>query len=152
MQGEGTMGEKVVVVDASLIAASLIPEQGSEKVIVLLQEWEANEVKLLAPSIFYDEVINVLYKKVIAGFFQAEDGERLISDLCGLGIKVYCEQSEKSLQEMFRMAGIYKHNSVYDFAYVQLAKEQNAEFWTLDKDLYTRAKKEITGAHILRTH
>lgn len=118
------------VVDASVAAQWLLPEETTPEALAVLQSVET----LLAPSLIYAEVANVLWKRIQRGEMSLADGEHAFALLKDLPLQ--------TLSPFYLLSGAWRvaieHSiTVYDALYVALAQERDAPLITADRRLYS---------------
>ena len=128
-----------VVVDANLVAATVLPLPYSDLAMKRITAWKRDSVELLAPLLLEYEVIAVLRKAVVIGL--------LTNDLAGeamrkiLDLDIQCVPPTLALHERaLHWAERLGHTKTYDAHYVALAEQWQAELWTADRRL-------VNGAH-----
>lgn len=127
---------KNVVVDASVALSWLLPGEETKHTLSLRDYAAANsEVSLYVPPIFWDEIANVLWVAV--------KRERITQPQAIDGIKALQE-----FQFHIRMTdpvdniaiSFTQDISVYDAAYLNVARHHKAVLWTIDERLVQAAK------------
>jgi predicted nucleic acid-binding protein len=120
----------MLVIDASALAALLMPESGSEEVEKAVKEAEGVSTLDLAAY----EVGNAVWWRVRRGELSMEEGNVVISTLLLL-LEIFEVFSYREVAaDAFKLA-VDASITVYDAAYVVLAKRLDARLLTLDKEL-----------------
>lgn len=122
-----------VCVDASLAIKLVVRESFSDRALDLWQNWIESGVEPIAPPIFPFEVSSVIRNKYVRNELTAEEAERAFNLFTRLNLIVLT--SETLLKETWDMAKELGLPTLYDTAYLALAKLCNCEFWTADEVL-----------------
>jgi len=122
-----------VCVDASLAIKLVVRESFSDRALDLWQNWIESGVEPIAPPIFPFEVSSVVRNKYVRNELTAEEAERAFNLFTRLNLIVLT--SETLLKEAWDMAKELGLPTLYDAAYLALAKLCNCEFWTADEVL-----------------
>jgi predicted nucleic acid-binding protein len=126
---------KSFVVDASVAAKWMLPAKGEllrPEAFRLLDSYEAAEVSLLVPDIFWPECGNILWKAVRQLRLPRSDAE--LGLLLLLRRKIPTVSSTEILPEAVSIAFNFGR-SVYDSLYVALAVHAKKELITADERL-----------------
>lgn len=129
------------VVDASVAAKWLLPEEHTEQAELLL----ANGALLFAPDLLYAEVANVLWRRVLRGEVAeetADDGLALL-----LQIEIATTPAQAIVTQAFAIACRFER-TVYDATYLALALEEDAVLVTSDKRLCNALRGTALKSHI----
>lgn len=119
-----------VCVDASLAIKLVIRESLSEQALALWQNWIENDVECIAPPLFPFEVSSVIRNKYVRKQLTAEEAERAFNTFTKLNFIIITP--EALLKEAWDMAKELGLPTLYDSAYLALAKLYTCEFWTAD--------------------
>jgi len=122
-----------VCIDASLAIKLVVRESFSDRALDLWQNWIESGVEPIAPPIFPFEVSSVIRNKYVRNELTAEEAERAFNLFTRLNLIVLT--SETLLKETWDMAKELGLPTLYDTAYLALAKLCNCEFWTADEVL-----------------
>ncbi|HDN79197.1 MAG: hypothetical protein DRI61_06260 [Chloroflexi bacterium] len=122
-----------VVVDASVaLKWGLDDEEHVAQAVALRDDWVLyKKHRLVAPSLFYYEVINGLRTAVLRGRITQELGAEILRNILGIGVLLVDPEAER----IYRLAcnhGI----AAYDAAYLALAEALDCLLWTGDKSFY----------------
>jgi predicted nucleic acid-binding protein len=127
---------KCVVIDANALIALIAREPESETVTTHITGWVSEGVELHVPELARYEVVNALARKVSHGEVQADDLPAVWAELDALPI-IYHPLIDGV--ETISLAISLERRSAFDAAYVALARELDAELWTLDGPLARNA-------------
>jgi predicted nucleic acid-binding protein len=120
----------MLVIDASALAALLMPEDGGEEVEKAVKE--AERVSTLDLAAY--EVSNAVWRRVRRGELSMEEGNVVVTTLLSLLETFEVFSYRKVAADAFRLA-VDAGVTVYDAAYVVLAKRLDARLLTLDGEL-----------------
>jgi predicted nucleic acid-binding protein len=123
------------VLDASVAAKWMLPAKGEPlcaEAFRLLDAYEAAEVSLTVPDIFWPECGNIIRKAVRQGRVPRTEGEAAIQLLLSRSIATI--SSSELLSEALAIAFNFSR-SVYDSLYVSLAAHSKNELITADEKL-----------------
>ncbi len=118
----------MIVLDCNAVIAMMAHTEEGEALKSLIQ---TNE-RILAPSVYCEEVVHVIEKRVNGGFLAQEEaitfGQACLSfvDEFYDGLDLWQEALDASVQ--------YQHSS-YDMFYLVLARRKAATLFTLDRSL-----------------
>jgi predicted nucleic acid-binding protein len=122
------------VLDASVILKWFVEEDGSEKAVRILDDHVQGRAPIVVPDLLLYEMGNAL--KCSGGFAEQEVGEA-VDALWGLDLFIAAPQPEviRSAVSISFSFGL----SLYDAAYIALAKEMGMALVTADKKLFEKA-------------
>jgi predicted nucleic acid-binding protein len=122
-----------VVVDASVaLKWAFNDEEHVAQAVALRDDWVyKGKHRLVAPSLFYYEVINGLRTAVLRGRIAMGTGVELLKHLLAVGVRLVDPEAEHIYQLAcgFRIAA-------YDAAYLALAEVLDCLLWTGDRRFY----------------
>lgn len=131
-----------LVVDASVAAKWFIPEEGTDKSLVVRDRYIEGDLDLVAPDLLVYEVANALrYRADLEDSKLKEDLEALF--LLDLELVPPSQELVTRSVAAARRLDI----SVYDALYLALAETLSANLLTADQELYAKARK--AGALLL---
>jgi len=122
-----------VCVDASLAVKLVVRESFSDQALALWQNWIENDVECIAPPFFPFEVSSVIRNKYIRKQLTGEEAERAFDTFTKLNFIIL--MPEALLKEAWDMTKELGLPTLYDTAYLALARLCNCEFWTADEVL-----------------
>jgi predicted nucleic acid-binding protein len=135
------------VVDASVAAKWLVPENESDKAEDLLRRWQKRSFDLSAPQMILAEVANVLWKRSARGLLAANKAASLYSDFTRL--KIPLEPNGNLVAAALELA-LHHRTSVYDGLYLALALDLGWDFVTADEKLYRAFAVSFPQVSLLR--
>ncbi|MEZ0248129.1 MAG: type II toxin-antitoxin system VapC family toxin, partial [Thermoproteus sp.] len=124
-----------VVVDASVVVKWAIPEPHHVEAKALRDDHLRGEISAAAPPCLWLEVASALRKYAVRGLMRAEKAVEAMRLLRETGIEVIEPDLPRVLEESFKL-GV----TVYDAAYLVLAEELDAPFYTADEKLLRHHK------------
>ena len=126
-----------ICVDASLAAATLLPEPASAAAVIAWRRWTQAGRLLLVPPHFAAEVLTAIRRATLRGRI-TDDEESVALDLFLTGTRRNVRIRSGSPQVWRRaceMSRELRRANVYDTLYLALAERAGAEFWTADDNL-----------------
>jgi predicted nucleic acid-binding protein len=126
--------DKILVIDASVAVKWFNPEKGSDKAILIRKSYVAGDIEIEAPSLLVYEVMNALRYNPSFGI---DEVKTCLDALHGIQITLYDfsgDYAEQSLELAYRI-GI----TLYDAAYVALARLRGGVLYTADMELVAKA-------------
>ena len=131
------------VLDASVVAKWYKEESGSDAALKLKDEFVSGNIDIIVPDLIVYELANCIR---FSPGSDEKDIIDIIENFTDLGIDIVVP-SLHLLESASKLS--FKNNvTVYDAAYLALAKAVGAEFITADKKFYERIKEE-RGARLL---
>ena len=124
------------VIDASIVAALAFGEEGGRRVASAMGELES--AAAFAPSIFFFEVRNILVVNERRGRITWEQSASFLRLLARLPIRLAPTPENEDVVTLARARNL----TVYDAAYLELAKREGMPLATLDHDLEQAAIAE----------
>jgi predicted nucleic acid-binding protein len=125
-----------LVIDASILAAWFLDEKSDPRVEIAFET--VARVETLAPSLFYYGIRNALLVSERRNRITEEMSAAFLRDIGLLPIRFEPAGDHASLMALARMRKL----TVYDAAYLQLAKREALPLATLDRDLEKAAVAE----------
>jgi len=111
----------------------LVQEPYSAQVASLWQSWTENGIERIAPAFFPFEVASAIRRKCVRKQLTEEEAKEAFNIFTRLGFTVLTP--EALLKDAWDMTGELGLPTLYDTAYLVLAKLCNCEFWTADEAL-----------------
>lgn len=128
-----------VVVDANLIAGQSIDFPWSHAARSRFRAWLASGTVVVAPVLWQYEVTSTLRKLSGRGGLTAERASAILDGLYSLGVRSVgpTPELQQAALEWATRLGVL---ATYDAAYLALADELAAPFWTADRRLFNGAR------------
>lgn len=133
-----------VCVDASVAVKLLVEEPYSDRVACLWRGWVEEDVELIVPSFFAFEVTSTIRRKCVRKQLAEDDAEDAFDTFTGLDFAVL--EPKALLREAWGMARGLGLPTLYDAAYLALAKLCGCEFWTADEVLLKSLQGKLPWA------
>jgi predicted nucleic acid-binding protein len=83
------MSDSLICVDANFIVRLVNSQSANSAFIILWEEWKTNQIKTVAPTLFYYEVNNALYRMSKAGQMTIEQAKEALRDALSFNIILY---------------------------------------------------------------
>ena len=128
----------LIVVDASTVAAWVLPSQSSRSANALLQE--VRQHRLIAPHIFPIEVRSLLLSAERRGRWNRDRTESALNQLEALDIQIMHMDAPNELSQVVetaRMSGL----TIYDAFYLRLAETDGATLASRDKAMLSASAR-----------
>ena len=122
------------MLDSGIFIASVYPETLTSQAKALLQQLQAAQVTLHAPTLLHYELIAVSRKAVYQRRVTAEEG--LIARDQLLSYPVTLHFDDALLKRGYELAEEFNRPTAYDAQYLALAEQMVCEFWTADERLF----------------
>jgi predicted nucleic acid-binding protein len=123
----------LVCVDASLVAAWLLPEELSGKAIRLREELLSKGESFIAPGLLISEVTSTLRLAVYSGRVPREFGEEAFEAFKLFPVDVH--DVRPLMDAAWEWARTLNTPRLYDMYYLALAEREACDLWTLDRRL-----------------
>jgi predicted nucleic acid-binding protein len=123
-----------VVLDSSLLIASVFPETLTSLAKKLLKRWQVDKTALYAPALLHYELVAVSRKAVYQGRVTPEEGLLACDALLSYPVTLYFDAA--LLKRAYELASIYQRPTAYDSQYLALAERLACAFWTADQRLF----------------
>jgi predicted nucleic acid-binding protein len=120
-----------VVVDASVVAKWLVPEEGTDAAVRLLDS------ELIVPDLMFAEVANLLWKKCQRGEMDPPTAQIAMSWLVRFPLAIH---ASAPLAEVALTTSRELAHPAYDCFYLVLARQSEAPLVTADRRLYARCQ------------
>lgn len=127
-----------ICVDASLVVKWLADEEGSDIARGLNNAWRKKGTQLIAPGLLDYEVGTALRRKVRGGLFQTEDLFPIFDLYKRSEILLF--HLPDLLVQAVPLAISLDQPTIYDIAYLLIAKQQKTDFVTADEKFCRKAQ------------
>lgn len=139
------MTDKLICADANFIVRLVSSQVPNSTFIILWEEWKVDQITVVAPTLFYYEVTNALYRMSKAGQMTIEQAKEALTDALSFNITLYGHRQLPNLhQTAFDLVNQFNLPASYDAHYLALAQHLNCDFYTGDKRLYNTVKNQIS--------
>jgi predicted nucleic acid-binding protein len=131
-----------VCIDASLAVKLLVQEPYSDRAAFLWRDWTEGDIERIVPSFFPFEVTSTIRRKCKRKQLTEEEAEEAFNIFAALDFVVL--KPKALLREAWDMAKELGLPTLYDTAYLALAKLCNCEFWTADEVLINSLQGKLS--------
>ena len=133
-------------IDANLVIR-LVADPKDETVRRLWEQWDAERRQLVAPTLLYYEVANVLYRYQKLGLMSASSVHLALKAALSLPLRLHRDASLH--QRALDLADRFSLPAAYDAYYLALAEWLGGEFWTADRRLVQAVQAESPWVHLV---
>ena len=133
---------EAVVLDASVVAKLVFPEQGSEAVVARVRALIDAEAALHVPDLFFVELANIAWKKVRRHEATADDARAVLDVARRLGARIW---REPALVDAALEIGLALGCTAYDALYLAVAEHVDGTLLTADTKLAARVSAALPG-------
>lgn len=127
--------------DANLVVRLLLNDDPGADIVALWKEWHIAEYSLVAPSLIFYEVSNVLHQYARHGRLRVDDVETGLQFAFRLNIKtigdIFLHRRAVTIAQQWSLP------ATYDAHYLAAAERYNAQFWTTDKRLVSAVQADM---------
>ncbi len=123
----------MIVVDASVAAKWVLPEQHSERALAFVTSCMQTGQAVIAPPLLPFEIANILRQRMVRQGLALVDADRLMADF--LDFPVTLAPSAGLHQRALAIAEAHALPAAYDAHYLALAEAQGCVLWTDDRRL-----------------
>lgn len=141
--------KNLVVVDTSLAIKWVLNEPDSDKALALLNQWNANGVVMIAPSLLSFEAANAFYKNFRKGKITLIQAQRAIEAVLAIGIVLEFPEKPTLHLKALELTERYKLPAAYDAHYLALAERENCELWTANMRFWNAIKHQVSCVHMV---
>ena len=133
----------MIVVDCSVLIAGLLPDEIEGQAQGLLEDLQHGAAVVVVPSLFYQEVSNVLLMAYRRKRISKEVLSQYLDVVAGLPLRIDTAASTQSSTMKTVCELAEKHRlTTYDASYLELAMRLSLPLVTLDSDLHNAAVEE----------
>lgn len=130
-----------VVVDASILLASVLTEQYSPNAEMMLATWHGQGRELCAPLLFQYEIVSTLRKRMYLNELTMDEAQARADLIFSQQIQYFHDHA--LLMRGLALAAQFKRPRAYDSQYLALAERLGCEFWTTDERLYNTVRDAL---------
>lgn len=128
-----------VVLDANLLVSLAVPMDYSERVAAEMSRWLERGADLFAPCLWSYEAVSSLRKFVAAGKLRLEEAHVALDQLLAFEVQDVAPSAELHRRTL-AWAERLQDFVAYDSAYLAVAEQLDAPFWTADRKLAKRVR------------
>lgn len=139
-----------VCIDASLAIKLVVRESFSDQALALWQNWIEKDIERIAPAFFPFEVASTIRHKCVRKQLTEEEAEEAFDIFSRLDFIVLMPGA--LLKEAWDMTRELRLPTLYDTAYLALAKICNCEFWTADEVLIDSLQGKLPWVRWIGDH
>ncbi|MCA9954127.1 MAG: type II toxin-antitoxin system VapC family toxin [Anaerolineales bacterium] len=132
--------------DASVLVRFLISGEPGSAIATLWEGWLEAGYSLIAPTLIFYEVNNVLHQYVRHGQLTSHEAEAAFQLSFNLNIVTMMDVNLH--QRALQMAQMLQLPATYDAHYLALAERMGAEFWTLDGKLVNKVNSQLSWVNL----
>lgn len=143
MRGSGTLSvgraDVRLILDANVLVALAVPMAASDKAAERIAAWLASGREFFAPALWSYEAVSSIRKYVSAGVLDNQEAFTAIDHLLTLGVRDVAPTvglHRRALLWAERLSDFV----AYDPAYLAVAEELEAPFWTTDGKLVKKSR------------
>ena len=133
------MNGSPVVIDASITARLLMPDQLSRACWSLLDSLVEASHQIIMPALWAYEVTSSLTKAVSFAVLTIDEARTGLAQISLLGAQLIAPDEEQN-RRAFDWTVKLKRSAAYDSYYIALAESFGSEFWTADRRLFNAAR------------
>ncbi len=123
----------MIVVDASFVMKLPLNEPDSPQVRAQWRIWEQSGETIIAPPLFWPEVLSVVRQRIYRAILSEAEGDRALEGLERLEIDV--REPHGIYHVAWQLARRFNRPTIYDCCYLALADIAGCDFWTADRRL-----------------
>lgn len=145
----------MIVVDTSLAAKWVIPEEHSELALSFLASLTGRGEQIVVPCLLLLEFTNVVHQRARRNVWSDIAAAEALDDLFQLDLEVHSPTTGewRSLQaRALALAREHDLPATYDASYLALAESLGCEMWTADERLVRRLADGVPYVRSLRSY
>ncbi len=131
----------IVVLDAGVYIANVLPETLSGEAKGLIAQLQAARTVFHAPTLIRFEMVAVARKAVYQKRVTPQEG--LTARDVFLNFPITLHFDEVLLKRAYELATTYNRPTAYDAQYLALAERLNCDFWTADERLFNAVSSQL---------
>lgn len=145
-----SLPQPLICIDANLLLQLLVEAQWTLQAEALWIQWCNSEARLIAPSLLYYEICNILHQYTRRNELVPEDAQSALEMVTLFNITFYDDVLLH--YQAARLARTLQLPATYDAHYLALCEQYGAEFWTADKRLYNSVHDALPWVHLLQEY
>jgi predicted nucleic acid-binding protein len=122
-----------VVIDSSVLLATILPETYSDTAREKLGEWITGGARISAPLLLQYELAAILRRHVYTGKLTIEQARLHLQSLLAFDIRYF--RSKHLTLRAYEIATQFNQPRAYDAHFLAVAEFLDCEFWTADERL-----------------
>ena len=130
-----------LILDSSVAFKTLVPEQGSDKAIKLLEEYQQGLHELLAPDTFPSDCAEVLVNAERKGTIPPGEIDDHLSDLLAVGVPLH---PSFPLLPRAAVIALLTRLTIYASLYIALAEREQCQLLTADQKVIRNTRKHFS--------
>lgn len=139
-----------IVLDSSVILASIFAEPLSVKARALRHFCVRKQLQFAAPALLQYELVSVVRKNVYRGLFTSQEAQHGLTILINMMASVQFLIDEPLLKRAYELAEQFNRPSAYDAQYLAVAERLGCEFWTADERLFNAVSGQLRWVNWLK--
>lgn len=136
-----------ICVDANILVQLVIGGAQATLITNLWTSWHEAEHPLIAPTLLYYEISNVVHRHVLQGLLLPEQADKALATVLSFDVALYSDANLH--QRAVVLARQFSLPAAYDAHYLALAERMNAEFWTTDRRLAQAVQATLSWVHVV---
>jgi len=129
-----------IVLDSNVAIALAIALPYTEPAKEQMRVWVQESDNLFGPALWGYEIVSTLRKLIASNVISPNEADEATKLIFDLNIEIIPWREQKPT-DILAWANRLGQGQAYDAAYLALADQLKAEFWTADKRLVNRAKQ-----------
>ena len=127
--------------DASILVRFLVSGEPGSAIANLWESWLDAGYSLIAPTLIFYEVANVLHQHVRQKILTRQEADTAFQ--LALNLNLVTMMDADLHKRAILMARTHQLPATYDAHYLALSERMGAEFWTLDGKLVSKVQSEL---------
>jgi predicted nucleic acid-binding protein len=132
---------EVVVIDSSILIASVFVETFTERAKALLLHWQQHNIQLAAPRLFHYEIIAVARKAASQERITAQEAVAARDYMLSYPVDTHIDIA--LLKRAYDFAVQFNRPTAYDSQYLAVAERLQCDFWTADEKLFNAIHRQL---------
>lgn len=141
------MPTSYVVLDSGVLLAAVQSEAHTEHAKTLINQFAAEQMQLIAPTLLHYELVAVTRKWVYRELTTPERAKAALDTL--LRFPVLPIVDDALLRRAYRLATEYNRPTAYDAQYLAVAERYECNFWTADERFYRAVNDKLSYVYWL---